>query len=74
MSDAAAAGSSEPAASAYTDVDPCPSCGGAHAALLMRRFTRPYPPHTHWTLCPGTDEPVLGTWVVDGPPPAPPGE
>ena len=36
----------------------CPSCDGSHDGLLVKEFSRPSGPFTHWFLCPNTKEPV----------------
>lgn len=49
------------------DVEDCVRCGGHHEGLLFRRLSMKSVvdnvEHTHWTVCPTTDEPFLLCFV-----------
>jgi hypothetical protein len=34
-------------------------CGGDHAKVLFKKFTRDNPQYSHWGMCPNLGEPIL---------------
>jgi hypothetical protein len=45
----------------------CARCGGDHSYVMFKSFTRKSDKHTHFGICPTTQEPILMQYTTDKP-------
>jgi hypothetical protein len=43
----------------------CARCGGMHANVLFKSFTRPPDKYSYFAICPTTQEPILMVFTPD---------
>lgn len=48
-----------------TSVKNCARCGKNHKDITFMRFKNPPTTHTHWSMCPNANEPILMKMVDD---------